>query len=390
MKKIIAFVLVAVMAVMLFAGCGAKQADTIKVGLNYELSGDYAMYGLACCAGAELAIAEVNAAGGINGKQIEVVKYDNKCDAAEAATLATKLMTQDKVVAEIGPALTGTFSAASSVAESNKVPVITGSATGDKLIVEYNDDGSIKSTKDYTFRICFNDSYQGVTMANFAANDLGATTAAIYADSSNDYAKGLEASFIEAFPGEIVAQEYYASQDTDFNAVLTSLAAKDFDVLFIPGYYSEVGLIIKQARALGITCPILGADGFESDKLVELAGAENLYDVYYSCHYSSLLDDPKIAAFTEAYTAANGEAPNMFHAMGYDAAMFLCDAIERAMNANNGEATSEGIQQAIVSTSSFSGVTGTFSIDPVTHDTVKAIVVVELQNGEAVSAQIIE
>ncbi|MEG1548249.1 MAG: ABC transporter substrate-binding protein [Clostridia bacterium] len=408
MKKLIAFTLACALVLAMVGGCAAPSTpgtdtpadnanadasssgagETIKIGLNYELSGDYAMYGLACNAGAEMALNEVNEAGGVNGKKLELVKYDNKCDPAEAATLATKLMTVDKVVAEIGPALTGTFSSVSSVAENNKVPVITGSATGDNLIAEHNEDGTVKSHKNYTFRICFNDSFQGVTMANFAANDLGAKKVAIYADSSNDYAKGLEKSFVATFPGEIVAQEYYAAGDTDFNAVLTSLAGKEFDALFIPGYFSEVGLIIKQARMLGIDCPVIGADGFESEKLVELAGAENLNNVYYSSHYSSLLADPKIDTFVKNYTEKYNESPNMFHAMGYDAAMFLVDAITRAM-AQSGEATvtPDQIQAALISTTEFSGVTGSFAIDPESHDTVKAIVVVELQNGVAVSAK---
>ncbi len=392
MKKVLSIVLAAVLLMGSFALAGCqKGSDTIKVGLNYELSGDYAMYGLACNAGAELALAEVNANGGINGKQIEVVKYDNKCDAAEATTLATKLMTQDKVLAIIGPALTGTFTAESSVAESNKVPVITGSATGDDVIATHDADGNVTAVKNYTFRICFNDSYQGTTMANFATETLGAKKAAIYADNASDYAKGLTKSFTNTFNGEIVATEYYTTGDTDFNAVLTSLKDKDFDVLFIPGYYSEVGLIIKQARALGIDCPILGADGFESPTLVDLAGADALSNVYYSCHYSALLPGDAIANFVTNYKAAhNGEEPNMFHAMGYDAAMFLCDAIARAYEANDGkDITSADVQAQLVATENFSGVTGSFSIDPTTHDPVKAIVVVELQNGKAVNAQII-
>lgn len=391
MKKVLSIVLAALLLMGCFAMAGCqKGSDTIKVGLNYELSGDYAMYGLACSAGAELAFAEVNANGGINGKQLEIVKYDNKCDAAEATTLATKLMTQDKVLAIVGPALTGTFTAESSVAESNKVAVVTGSATGDDVIATHDADGNVTAVKNYTFRICFNDSYQGTTMANFAESTLGAKKAAIYADNSSDYAKGLTKSFTSTFAGEIVATEYYTSGDTDFNAVLTSLKDKEFDVLFIPGYYSEVGLIIKQARALGIDCPILGADGFESPTLVELAGADALSNVYYSCHYSDLLPGDAIANFVTSYKEANNEDPNMFHAMGYDAAMFLCDAIARAYEANEGkDITAADVQAQLVATENFAGVTGSFSIDPETHDTVKAIVVVELQKGAAVNAQII-
>lgn len=374
MKKLGYFALAALMVMTTLSGCAktAKNENEIRIGVNYELSGGVATYGQSSVEGIEMAINEINQAGGVNGKKIVLVKYDNKSEPAEATTLATKLMTQDGVVAVLGPATSGSFKAEIPVALKNKIPVISGSATADDVTVDAS------GVKDYAFRICFNDSYQGITMANFANNNLSAKKAVIIMDKSSDYGKGLAENFVKTFTtagGTIVAQESYVAGDTDFNAILTDIKGKDFDVIFIPGYYSEAGLIIKQARTQGIKAPILGADGFDSPTLLQLAGADALNNVYYSNHYSSLDKDPAVTKFIADFKAKNNKEPDAFNALGYDLAKFVVDGISRADSVNG-----ESIKNALAATTNFSGVTGSFSVDA-NHNPVKSIVVIGLKNG---------
>ena len=359
------------------AGKGNAIGDTIKIGVNYELSGNVATYGQDSVKGVEMAIAEINAAGGVDGKKIEVVKYDTKSEPAEATTLATKLMTQDKVVTIIGPATSGSFKATIPVANPNEVPVVSGSATADDVTVMGG------KVQEFAFRTCYSDSFQGTAMANYAANEKGAKTAAIVKDISSDYGKGLAESFkttFEAAGGQIVAEESYSAGDTDFNAILTRLKGQQFDVIYIPGYYNEAGLIIKQARALGITAPIRGADGFDSPTLLDLAGADALNDVYFSNHYSNLDKDPKVQKFIADFKAKYNAEPGAFSALGYDTAYFVADAIKRAETKD-----SLGIQKAMAATKDYPGVTGTFSVDE-NHNAVKEITVIGLTNGQQSSA----
>lgn len=386
MKKLISIMCAVLLVAGIFGGCGAKTNENeIKIGINYELSGAVATYGQSSVDGIMLAIDEINAAGGVNGKTIVPVKYDNKSEPAEATTLANKLMTQDKVLAILGPATSGSFKAEIPVAEKNKVPVVTGSATSDDVTVDledgqvvYNDDGSVKGLKEYAFRICFSDSYQGSAMAAFAKENLSAAKAVIIKDTSSDYGKGLAANFLATFTekgGEVVAEEAYVSGNTDFNGILTKIKGMDFDVIYIPGYYQEAGLIIKQARAQGITAPILGADGFDSPTLAELAGADALNNVYYTNHYSSLDKDPLVTQFIEDFTAKYGKEPDAFNALGYDLAKFVCDGLSRCESMD-----AESLKNALASTENFVGVTGSFSVDE-KHNPVKSIVVIGLKDG---------
>ncbi|NLM10245.1 MAG: ABC transporter substrate-binding protein [Clostridiaceae bacterium] len=375
MKKILTCLLICVSVTTLFAACSSgSKSDVIRIGINYELSGDNATYGQGSVEGIEMAIDEINAAGGINGKLIEPIKYDNKSDAAEASTLANKLVTQDKVLAILGPATTGAFTSQIPVANKNKIPIATGSATGDNLT--FDTDGSVHP---YVFRICFNDSFQGKVMANFAFENLSAKKAVIIMDSSSDYGKGLSQNFVETFTaagGTIVAEEAYVAGDTDFNAIITKIKGMDFDVIYLPGYYNEAGLIIKQARTQGIDKPILGADGFDSDVLVDLAGKDALNNVYFTNHYSTIDEDPAVLKFIADFEAKYGKKPNAFNALGYDLAKFVADAIGRAESL-----TGEAIKDALEATENFIGVTGTLSVDE-NHNPVKSIFVIELKDGE--------
>ena len=384
-KKIFLSLLSLVLIMSLLVGCGNgggeannkdadKDADGIKIGINYELTGGVASYGQSSVDGIMMAFDEINAAGGINGKKIIPVKIDNKSESAEATSVATRLMTQEGVVLSLGPATSGNFMATIPVAQQNKIPVLSSSSTAD-VGVTTDAKGNVY---DYAFRLCFNDSFQGVTMANFALNNLEAKKAVIIKDTSSDYGKGLAENFKATFEdagGQIVAEEGYVKNDKDFNAVLTSIKGKDFDVIFIPGYYEEAGLIIKQARDLEIYAPILGADGFDSPVLLELAGEEALNDVYYSNHYSSLDEDPLVKDFIAKYKEKYNTEPNAFNALGYDLGRWAADAVKRA-----GSQDTAAITEALAETKGFEGVTGTFDMDE-NHNPVKSIVVIGLEDG---------
>lgn len=388
MKRILTLVLAGTVGLSVLAGCSSASSgsntasgDTIKIGVNYELSGAVATYGQASVQGIEMAVQEINAAGGVQGKQIELVKYDNKSEPAEATTLATKLMTSDKVIAAIGPATSGNFKATIPVATKNKVPVVSGSATADDVTVDAS------GVKEYAFRTCFNDSFQGTAMANFASKKLNATRAVIIKDTGSDYSKGLAENFTKTFTengGQIVGEEAYATKESDFNSILTRIKGGQFDVIYLPGYYEEAGPAIKQARDLGITQPVLGGDGFDSPVLLEKAGASALNDVYFTNHYSSIDQDPAVQAFIANFKTKYNAEPNAFNALGYDTAKFVADALSRAASLDG-----ESVAQAMASTTDFAGVTGTITIDA-NHNPVKSIVVVGLKDGQQATSEKID
>lgn len=382
MKKSIIKIFAIILVLSLLVGCGKKAGNEneIRIGINYELSGGVASYGQQSVDGIMMAFDEINANGGINGKQIVPVKIDNKSESGEATSVATRLMTKENVVACLGPATSGNFMATIPVAMQNKIPVISSSATAD-YGVTVEKDGKLN---EYVFRTCYTDAFQGVTLANFAINNLNKTKAVIIQDNSSDYGKGLGENFTKTFEGaggKIVALEGYVEKEKDFNAILTKIKDEDFDVIFIPGYYEEAGLIIKQARNLGIDAPILGADGFGAPELTTLAGAENLTDVYFSNHYSSLGDNARVEEFVKAYKAKySGNEPSAFNALGYDLGYFIADAIKRADSTDPVK-----VKDALKATVDFDGVTGKITVGE-DHNAVKSAFVVELNNGEQVSS----
>jgi branched-chain amino acid transport system substrate-binding protein len=378
MNKKLSVLVSSLVTMSLLSGCSSAvsggKSDAIKLGLNYELSGGAATYGQSLTAGIELALEEINKAGGVLGKQLAPVKVDNKSESTEAANLSTRLATRDKVVALLGPATSGNTKSASPAALQNKIPLISGSATADDVTVDSN--GKVR---EYVFKTCFNDSFQGVMMANFAFKDLGFKNVAVLTDQASDYSKGLAKNFKDTYlklGGQIASEESYQTNEKDFKAVLTNIKGKNPDVLFVPGYYNEVGLIIRQARELGLNVPILGGDGFESPKLVELAGKANLDKVYYSTAYSSMDTTTEVVKFKDAYKAKYGKDPDAFNALGYDLAYFVVDGLKRA-----GEANSVKLKDALAATKDFKGVTGTFSVDA-NHTPVKSVTVIEMKNGE--------
>jgi len=395
MKRLTTGLLAAALGITLLAGCasnpgtpnnsggdtgnnGGGATGTIKIGLAAEQSGAVASYGSDTLKGVQMAVDEINANGGIKGQQVQLIQYDTKSDPAQATTMATKLATQDKVVAMVGPATSGSFMATIPVANANKVPVVSGSATADAATVD-----SSGNVQPFAFRTCVSDSFQGTAGAQFALNTLNAKKAVIYMDNSSDYAKGLAKTFTDAFTaggGSIVDTQSYAGGDTDFNAVLTKIKGEQFDVLYLPGYYQEAGLIIKAARGMGISQPVLGADGFDSPTLKELGGAQALNDVYFTNHYSPLSTDPRVTAFASAYKTKYGTDPSGFIAMGYDTMNFIADAISRATSIDG-----QAIADAMAATKDFKAVTGTLSVDD-HHNAIKSIVVIALKDGDQASA----
>jgi len=372
LNKKIALILVVSFLLTIVAGCGASKpapveppkAKEILIGANFELTGNVATFGVSTVNGVELAFSEINAKGGVLGLPLKLIKADNKSDAGESTNVTTKLITQDKVVALLGPVTSTDTLAAVPVATQYKVPLLTTSATNTKVTVD--DAGK---TRDYIFRTCFIDPFQGTVAGNFAAGTLAAKTAAIYIDKNSDYSKGLAAEFKKAFVakgGKIVSEEGFVTDDKDFRATLTKIKATKPELLFVPAYYEQDGLISKQARELGITVPIVGGDGWDSDKLLQIAGAAALQNVFFVNHYSAADTDPKVVKFVTDYKTKYGSVPDALAALGYDAAYMIADAITKA-----GAADPAKIKDALAAVKGFTGVTGTISMDD-KHNPVKA------------------
>lgn len=359
-------------------GDASGGGEPIKVGVNYELSGAVATYGTHSKDGILLAIEEINAAGGVlGGRMLEPIVLDNKSDNAESHSVATRLIADEGVVAHLGPATTGNTLAAIPVATEYKVPLLTTSATSPDVTV----DPQTGQTRDYIFRTCFIDPPQAIVAASFIYNDLGLKKAAVYYDNTNDYSKGLYKVFKEEFTklgGTVVAEEGYVDTDKEFRPTLTKFRDAGAEVVYLPGYYQQAALIVSQARELGLNVPFVGADGWDSPDLVKIAGAENLNNTFFTNHYSSQDQDPKVQKFVEAYKAKYGDAPDSFAALGYDAAYLLADAINRA-----GSADPEAIKTALANTKDFEAVTGTMSFDEF-HNPVKEIAIIEMLDGNQV------
>lgn len=360
-----------------FAGCGGAgddaKSDEIKIGANFEMTGNVANYGNATLEGLKLAIKEANDAGGVNGKKIKLVEVDNKSEASESVNAATKLISDDKVKLIVGPAVTANVIAESQVATDNKVPVLAPDATSPAVTVE---NGQVK---DFIFRSCFIDPQQGDVMAKFAIENLKAKTAVIYVDNSSDYSKSLGQVFKEKFEaagGKVVMEEAFLQKDQDFKAALTKIKTANADVIFIPAYYEEVGKIVKQARELGITQPLLGTDGWDDFKVADIAGADALNNTFFSTHYSD--KDESVKAFIDAYTKEYNHAPNVFAALGYDAGKLLVDAIKRA-----GSDDTVKIKDALASTKDLQVGTGIITMDK-NHNPIKQAVILENKGGDRV------
>ncbi len=360
-------------ALITLTGCSKGNSNTIKIGGLAPLSGQYTEYGLECKKGIDLAVEEINAAGGVNGQMLQFICEDDEGVPAKSVNAYKKLTTQDGVRFIIGSLTSGASIAITQQAQANKVIQIAPAATA----VSLTDAGN------YIFRTCYTDPFQGKVGGKFAKDNLGAKTAAILFDISNDYSVGLTENFVQEFEslgGKVVARESYNSGDKDFNAQLTKIKATNPDVVYLPDYYATVALIAKQLRAQGINTPIVGADGW--DGLVGLIGnqgGDEVLNGYYSNHYASDSTESAVQKYVNAFKAKYNEAPNSFAALGYDSVYLLKDAILKA-----GTTDVEKVRDALEA-SDGNYVTGHITFDE-KHNPVKSAVMIKLvKNGNSLA-----
>src|SRR6202142_3851079 len=315
-----------------------------------------------------MAINDLNAAGGVLGKKIQLLTEDDQSQAGQPATVVRKLISSDDVMAILGEVASSRSLEAAPICQENKIPMISPASTNPK----------VTGAGDYIFRVCFIDPFQGTVMANFARKTLKLKTAAVLKEASSDYSVGLAKYFVAGFTadgGQIVGEENYSHGDKDFSAQLTALKADNPDGIFVPGYYTEVGLIALQARQLGITVPLFGGDGWESSSLVPIGG-KALEGCYFSTHYSPQDTSPAVQDFVKEYRAKYSDTPDAMAALGYDSAMILADAIKRA-----GSADGVKIRDALAATKDFPGVTGKITIDA-NRNASKPAVILTVTNGQ--------
>jgi len=381
MKKMLGAMVSVLMLALVLSGC-SSTSENIKIGVNLELTGPVSVYGIPERKGMELALAQINEAGGVLGKQIEFIFYDNEYDNAKAVENAIKFATQDNVVAMLGPATSSPSLAVGAIAKEYEIVNFTPSATAAGVTM----DGD--AVNPWVYRASFIDPFQGLVVANFASNDLDATKAVVMYSDSSDYSVGLAESFTDKFEengGEVVSTVTYTDVDNDFSAQLTRIADEDFDIIFVGDYAERGALIVRQAREMGLDVPVLGPDGIDTPDFNDLAGgADNVNDVYFVNHFSVLLEDPKVVDFIEAYREMHGEDPNALSALAYDAVYMLVKAIELADSEDP-----QAIKEAFESFPEFSGVTGDSVFDEF-NNPVKSAVMVELVNGQHATATIVQ
>jgi branched-chain amino acid transport system substrate-binding protein len=351
------------------SGCKSGGGDTIKVGEFASLTGKEATFGTSSHEGTVLAIEQVNAAGGVLGKKLELLTEDDQTKAGEPANAVNKLISKDGVVAILGEVASSRSLEAAPICQQNKIPMISPASTNP----------TVTQQGDYIFRVCFNDIFQGGALANFASGTLNAKKVAILTDVKSDYSKGLARSFKEKFTsngGQIGIELDFNGGDKDFKGQLTSIKNDEPDAIFLPGYYNDVALICIQAKQLGMNIPIFGGDGWESESLLSI-GQDAMEGHYFSTHCSIEQPTPEMTSFVDAYKKRfNGKTPDAMAVLGYDSALVLADAIKRA-------GTTEGpaLRDAIAATKDFAGASGKISLNE-NRDAVKALVFIQIKGGK--------
>ena len=365
---------------LLLAGCNKPSGDqpgasggTIKVGEFASLTGKEATFGQSSHEGTLLAVEEINAAGGVLGKKIELLTEDTQSKQGESQTVVNKLVARDGVVAVLGEVASSRSIEAAKVCQDSKIPMISPSSTNPK----------VTETGDYIFRVCFTDILQGKILANFAGGKLQAKKVAIFTDVKSDYSKGLAKYFKEGFTkagGEISSELDFNGGDKDFKAQLTAIKSAAPDAIFVPGYYTDVALICIQAKQLGLNMPLFGGDGWESEDLVKI-GKEAVEGNYFSTHYHPDVSSARSKAFVESYrkrfknTDGSPKSPDAMAALGYDSALILADAIRRA-----GSTEGAKVREALATTKDFDGVTGRTIINE-KRDATKPAVILQVKDG---------
>jgi len=348
--------------------------NAIKVGLIVPLTGDVKTFGESARNGTMMAIDEANAAGGVNGRKIAVVATDDKNDPTETGNAGSKLIDMDKVVAIIGSVSSKCSVPLSDKCQTAKIPMITPTSTNPKVTV--GEDGK---RKDYVFRACFIDPFQGTVGAKFAVDSLKAKTAAVMYDVGNDYSKGLADYFKASFEkdgGRVTACESYAKDDVDFSALLTKVRQANPDVLFLPDYYNKVGLIAKQARQLGVKSTFVGGDGWDSPEMAKIAG-DAIYGGYFTNHYSPDDPRPEVQEWVNKYQAKYGQKPDALATLGYDAGLLLVQALKNSPSAKPDE-----IKTALGAIKDFPCVSGRITFDESGNPIKSAVVLEYTQDGQ--------
>ena len=378
--KLLSVLAAGAMFMSALTGCGGggskgADGDTIKIGGVLEMTGGSASFGISSKNGIDLALKKINEKGVLGGKKLSLVVADTKSEASEATNAMQKVISQDKVVAVIGPNQSSAVIAAGAINNGSKVVDITPMGTNPDVTV----DPKTKKVKPYSFRTCFIDPFQGTVMASFASNELKVKKAAIYIDNTSDYAKGLAQFFKENFVkngGQVVIEEAYLQKDTDFKSTLTKIKAAQPDFIYIPGYYQEVGLIVKQAREMGITVPMAGGDGWDSAKLPEIAGKAALENTFFSSLYSPDDTSDLNKEFVAEYKKAYNTNPDVFAALAYDSTLLVAKAIEDA-----GSADPAKIAEAMAKIKGFKGVSGEVTFNE-EHNPIKSAVIIEHKDGK--------
>lgn len=364
--------------IFIYGGC-AKKENTIKIGGVGPVSGGAATYGISTRNACFMAVEEINQQGGLEFQgskyRLQLIFEDDEGRPESAANAYRKLVDQDLVSAIIGTVTSKCSLAGAPIAQEARVPMITNASTNPQ----------VTQVGNYIFRACFIDPFQGTIMANFAFNSLNKRKAAVLFDNGNDYNKGLAEFFksrFEQLGGLIVAYEAFTDEDKtqDFNAQLTKIKAMEPDVLFLPNYYSSVAMIAKQARAMGLTVPMIGGDGWDSPQLVTLGG-EAVEGGFFSTHFSKDDPSPEIQKFVQAYTAKYQQPPDALAALAYDACLILFDGLRRAQSLKG-----EDIQEALITTQDLQVVSGKITFDE-QRNPIKKAVIVRIENGRQVFYQ---
>ena len=351
------------------SSCKKGGGDTIKVGEFASLTGKEATFGMSSHEGTLLAVEEVNAAGGVLGKKLELLTEDDQSKPGEPANAVNKLISKDNVVAILGEVASSRSLEAAPICQQSQIPMISPASTNP----------AVTQAGDYIFRACFTDPFQGAALANFSTGTLKATKVAMLTDVKSDYSKGLAKCFKDKFlanGGTLTTELDYNGGDKDFKAQLTTIKNGNPQAVFVPGYYTDVALIAIQAKQLGLTVPLFGGDGWESSVLLDI-GKDDVNGNYFSTHCAADQGTPKMTAFVEAYKKRfNGKVPDAMAVLGYDSAMLLADAMKRA-------GTTEGpkLRDAIAATKDFEGVSGKFSLNA-DRDAVKALVFIKIEDGQ--------
>lgn len=369
--KISTLICIIFSGVLFFNSCNKTNDNEILIGEYASLTGSEATFGQSSHNGLELAVEDINSSGGILGKQVKLITEDNQGKPSETQTVVQKLINRDKVVAIIGEVASSRSKAGAPICQAAKIPMITPASTNPE----------VTTIGDYIFRVCFIDPFQATVMSKFAINSMKVTKVALLVDQKNAYSTGLAENFEQIFKsmgGEITDIQKYSAGDKDFKAQLTSIKAKNPEAIFIPGYYTDVNLISIQAREIGLTCPLFGSDGWESEKLTEGKAKDALEGSFFSTHVSTDDPSPKIQEYIKKYKAKYNKEPDAMSFLAYDAGMILFDAIKKAGNTEG-----VNIKNELAKVKDYPGITGVITINE-DRNAIKPAVVLEIKDGKFV------